>query len=104
MEVELMEFNWTGIWVAVFSYVIIGIFHPLVIKAHYHFTENIWPVFLVSGVLLLGGSLFVPVTASILFSITGAACLWSIRELKEQTERVEKGWSPKNPKHSHKSV
>ena len=28
----------------------------------------------------------------------GAGCLWSIRELKEQAKRVERGWFPKNPK------
>jgi len=94
-----MELNVKGILIAVFSYAIIGVFHPIVIKCQYYFTDRVWPFFLVAGLLFLAGSLFAGDTASILLSITGAACLWSIRELREQTERVEKGWFPKNPKH-----
>lgn len=91
--------NVTGILIALFSFVIIGVFHPIVIKCQYHFTDRIWPVFLVLGLLFLIVSLFVHDTVSILLSIVGASCLWSIRELREQTERVKKGWFPKNPKH-----
>lgn len=94
-----MGLNTMGILIALFSYAIIGVFHPIVIKCQYHFTDRVWPVFLVAGLLFLAASLFVGDTASILLSIAGAACLWSIRELKEQTERVEKGWFPENPKH-----
>ena len=32
------------------------------------------------------------------FHPLGVACIWSIRELKEQARRVERGWFPKNPK------
>ena len=35
---------------------------------------------------------------SIVLGLLGAGCLWSIRELKEQAHRVERGWFPKNPK------
>lgn len=94
-----MSFNWTGLLVAFFSYIIIGVFHPIVIQCQYHFTEKVWPVFLAAGLLLMGCSLFVQGTASIPLGIAGASCLWSIRELKEQTKRVEKGWFPRNPKH-----
>ena len=34
---------------------------------------------------------------SSLFSILSFTCFWSIVELKEQEERVAKGWFPKNP-------
>jgi len=94
-----MDINFTGILIALFSYVIIGIFHPIVIKCQYYFTDKIWPAFLAAGLLLLVASLFVQNTASVLLSIAGAGCLWSIHELREQTKRVEKGWFPKNPKH-----
>ena len=30
--------------------------------------------------------------------VVGCSCLWSILEIFEQKERVEKGWFPKNPK------
>ena len=70
-----MSLNITGILVAVFSYIIIGVFHPIVIKCQYYFTDKIWPAFLAAGLLLLIASLFVRDIASILLSITGAGCL-----------------------------
>ena len=33
----------------------------------------------------------------------GCSCLWSIKELFEQRERVRKGWFPENPKHKNDS-
>ncbi len=94
----VVALNLNGILIALFSYAIIGLFHPIVVKCQYYFTDRIWPIFLAVGLVLLILSLFVQNTASILLSIIGAACLWSIRELREQTERVNKGWFPENPK------
>ena len=34
---------------------------------------------------------------SMILGLAGVSCLWSIRELQEQVQRVEKGWFPKNP-------
>ena len=31
-------------------------------------------------------------------AVLGVTCLWSIKELFEQEERVKKGWFPANPK------
>jgi len=31
-------------------------------------------------------------------AVLGFSLLWSIKELSEQKDRVEKGWFPKNPK------
>ncbi len=94
-----MDLNITGILIAIVSYAVIGLFHPIVIRCQYHFTDRVWPGFLAAGLLFLSVSLFVRDMASIILSIVGAACLWSIHELREQTRRVEKGWFPKNPKH-----
>lgn len=92
-----MSIQFEGILVAFFSYVIIGIFHPVVIKCEYYFSSKIWPVFLVCGILLLAGALFTTGMLSIVLSLLGASFLWCIRELKEQEERVAKGWFPQNP-------
>ena len=64
-----MELNFEGIAVGAASLLVIGAFH---LFAH--------------GLL------------SILLGLVGVAFLWSIRELKEQARRVERGWFPKNPK------
>ncbi len=80
------------------AFLIIGIFHPIVIKAEYHFGFRIWPVFLVVGLGSIAGSLFLNNTIlSAVAGIFGFASLWSIQELHEQVERVEKGWFPENP-------
>ncbi len=80
------------------AFLIIGIFHPVVIKCEYYFGERVWPVFLVLGLLSGGASLLVEdgVLSGIL-GILSCVLLWCIRELKEQTRRVEQGWFPKNP-------
>ena len=80
-----MELNLEGIAVGGASLLVIGAFHPLVIWCEYHFSQKIWPLF-VQGLL------------SILLGLVGVAFLWSIRELKEQARRVERGWFPQNPK------
>ncbi|MFV0529083.1 MAG: DUF4491 family protein [Lachnospiraceae bacterium] len=87
-----------GVLIGVISFLIIGAFHPIVIKCEYYFTEKIWPVFLAVGVLSLLVSCFIrQLVVSSALAIFGCACLWSIIELKEQTKRVEKGWFPQNP-------
>lgn len=91
-----------GIIIAIATFLIIGIFHPIVIKSEYYFGVRCWPVFAVCGVLFLAVSLFVSsiLVASIL-GVIGCSCLWSILELFEQRERVRKGWFPKNPNARH---
>lgn len=95
--------NWTGVIIGVISFVIIGVFHPIVIKGEYHFSAKIWPVFLVAGIAFCALSVFVNnIIASASLAIVGFSCLWSIGELKEQEERVRKGWFPANPKRAKK--
>lgn len=96
-------FNFEGILTALFSLFIIGIFHPIVIKGEYYFSEKIWPVFLVAGLIFCLASIFTDGLLSVIFALIGSACLWSIKELKEQAKRVERGWFPKNEKREKKS-
>ena len=90
--------NFEGILMAVVCFFCIGLFHPIVIKAEYYWSARCWPVFLVVGLLFLAASLLVDHTlVSIGLGILGCSCLWSILELKEQEQRVAKGWFPRNP-------
>lgn len=93
-----MQFHFEGVAVGVLSLVMIGAFHPIVIKCEYYFSARIWPLFLLLGVGFLAAALFTQGLASIALGLLGVCCLWSIRELKEQAQRVEKGWFPRNPK------
>ncbi len=90
-----------GLIIGLLSFLIIGVFHPIVIRAEYHFGSRIWPVFLAAGLLLAALSTQVEdLLLSALLAMTGFASLWSIGELKEQEQRVRRGWFPANPRHS----
>ena len=94
--------NWAGVIIGAAAFIIIGAFHPVVIKGEYYFGYKIWPLFLIAG--LICGALSLLIEEDIISGILGIlACvlLWCIKELKEQTERVKKGWFPKNPKRNY---
>lgn len=87
-----------GIIIGLSAFIIIGIFHPIVIKGEYHIGKKIWPIFLIGGILSIIISLFVNnLILSALIGVLGFTLLWSIHEIIEQEKRVEKGWFPKNP-------
>ena len=91
--------NFTGLIIGIATFLCIGLFHPLVIKAEYHLGVGCWWVFLVLGLVCIAGSLLVASTIlSTLLGVTAFSSLWSILELFKQRKRVEKGWFPKNPK------
>lgn len=86
-----------GLIIGIGTFLIIGLLHPVVIKAEYYWSTKSWPWFLISGLLCASAALFVSNTiASSLLSVLGFSLLWSIKELFEQKQRVEKGWFPKN--------
>lgn len=93
-----MEVNFTGIIVAVATFLIIGLFHPIVIKAEYYWGVKCWWWFLFAGVISIVLSIFVAnFIASMILGVLGVTFLWSILEIFEQRERVNKGWFPRNP-------
>ena len=88
--------NFYGIIIGIISLLTIGIFHPIVIWAEYHFTKRIWPLFFVVGIAFLVVSILIfDIFWSCVFAVIAASCLWSIRELFQQEKRVQKGWFPK---------
>ena len=92
--------HFTGLVLAVGTFLIIGLFHPIVIKIEYHFGTRLWWVFLLAGIGAIVGAFFIEnVLAASLLGVTGFSCLWSILELFEQRQRVRKGWFPKGPGH-----
>jgi hypothetical protein len=92
----MIELHYSGIIVGICSFIIIGLFHPLVIKAEYYFGVKFWWVFLIMGLLGLAGSLFVAhQVLSTLLGVFAFASFWGIREMFEQRKRVRKGWYPK---------
>lgn len=100
----LATYNLTGMAIGVATFLIIGLFHPLVIKGEYHFGVGCWWVFLVMGLMSIVGSVMVhDIFFSTLLAVWGASSLWSIGELFHQRKRVERGWFPANPKRQRKA-
>lgn len=91
--------NFIGLIIAVATFFIIGLFHPIVIKGEYYFGVKCWWVFLVLGIGFISASLFISnQIISTILGVVGCSCLWSILEVFEQRQRVLKGWFPMNPK------
>lgn len=91
--------NFEGVFVGLMTFLIIGLFHPIVIKAEYYFSKKCWWVFLVAGIGFGAVSLFVEnLIWSTILGVFAFSCLWSIHEIIEQDKRVKKGWFPANPK------
>lgn len=91
--------HFDGLIIGAATFLIIGIFHPLVIKGEYYFGVRIWVAFLLLGVAGIAGSILVTnEIISILLGVFAFSALWGIGEVFEQRERVRKGWFPANPK------
>lgn len=91
--------NFTGIIIGISSFLCIGIFHPIVIKAEYYFSTRCWWLFLLVSLVCIAGSLLIDaMIPSTILGVVAFSSLWSIHELFKQRKRVEKGWFPKNPK------
>ena len=97
MEI-LTDYNLTGLAIGFGTFLAIGFFHPIVIKAEYHFGTRCWWVFLLAGIAFIALSVAIRnVLVSSLLGVTAFSCFWSILELFQQQERVHKGWFPRNP-------
>ncbi len=95
--------NFWGIIIGLSTFLIIGLFHPVVIKAEYYWGVRCWWIFLLLGLGSLAASVFVgEIVWSSLLGVLGFTSLWTILELFEQRERVKKGWFPENPKRKNK--
>lgn len=90
--------NFSGIIVGLATFLIIGLSHPIVIKAEYYFGVKSWWVFALVGVIFAALSLLANgFVLSTVFGVASFTSFWGIIELFEQKKRVEKGWFPANP-------
>lgn len=91
--------NFLGIAIGLCTFLIIGMFHPIVIKAHYYFGLGCRWCFALAGVLFAMASLCVAsLFWSIILGVIAFSSFWSVLEVTEQEKRVERGWFPANPK------
>ena len=99
MELDYLH----GLFIGVCTFLIIGLFHPLVIKAEYYWGTKSWWIFLIMGIVGCVASIMCTnITISALFGVFSFSSFWRIKEVFEQRKRVEKGWFPENPKRKNK--
>ena len=97
MEELFAGLNLGGLAVGLAAFLIIGLFHPLVIKGEYYFGVRCWWAFLIGGVAMCAVSVLTEGIVSTLAGVVAFSCFWSILEVFEQRKRDEKGWFPSNP-------
>ena len=84
--------NFSGIIIGLCTFLIIGVCHPLVIKAEYHLGKGCWWLFLLAGIGFAALSLFVEsMVWSTIAGVAAFSSFWSILELFEQEKRVKRG-------------
>lgn len=94
--------NFTGLIIGIATFLIIGLFHPIVIKAEYYLGTKCWWMFALAGIIFIVLSILIEnIILSTILGVFGFSSFWSILELFQQKKRVEKGWFPKNPKRNH---
>lgn len=102
LSTHSIHMNFTGIIIGLATFLSIGVFHPIVIKAEYYFGRRSWWAFLIVGLLALVASvLTADEHVSILLGVIGFSSLWGILEVFQQHQRVKKGWFPMNPRRAH---
>ena len=99
----LSEYHLAGLFIGICTFLIIGLFHPVVVKAEYYWGTKCWWIFLIHGIAGVNASLSIDnVILSSLLGVFAFSSFWTIKEVFEQEERVQKGWFPKNPKRKYK--
>ncbi len=91
--------SFEGIILGLSVFLIIGVFHPIVIKMEYYLGKRSWWMLLLAGIIFCILSVYATnQTVSAILGATAFSCFWSIHELFEQEKRVLKGWFPVNPR------
>lgn len=99
----LMAHHLLGLVIGIATFLIIGLFHPVVIKAEYYWGTGCWWIFLILGVAGIIWSLCTEnVLIAALSGVFAFSSFWTIKELFDQRKRVQKGWFPANPKRKPK--
>ncbi|HRX16474.1 MAG TPA: DUF4491 family protein [Spirochaetota bacterium] len=98
----MISLNLKGICIGLYTFFLIGILHPIVIKGEYYLGKRICILFFFCGLLFLIFSvLIIDLFFSCCLGITGFMLLWSIKETFDQEKRVIAGRFPKNPKRKY---
>ena len=85
----LNEYHLAGLFIGICTFLIIGLFHPVVVKAEYYWGTKCWWIFLILGIGGVIASLSIDnVILSSLLGVFAFSSFWTIKEVFEQEERV----------------
>ncbi|MDR0510078.1 MAG: DUF4491 family protein [Rikenellaceae bacterium] len=99
MDAFLSEYRLFGLALGLATFLIIGLFHPIVVKAEYYWGVKSWYCFLLFGFFFAALAVIIHSNfLSAIMGVTAFSSFWSILEVFHQKKRVEKGWFPENPK------
>ena len=94
----LNEYHLAGLFIGICTFLIIGLFHPVVVKAEYYWGTKCWWIFLILGIAGVVASLSIDnVILSSLLGVFAFSSFWTIKEVFEQEERVQKRMVPQEP-------
>ena len=81
MEI-ITEINAGGIIIGLCTFLIIGLFHPIVVKEEYYWGTKCWWIFLLLGILGIAGSVITDnILVSTLLGVFSFSSFWTIKEL-----------------------
>ncbi len=89
--------QFTGPLMGLLSFLVIGIFHPVVVKLEYAYGKKSWGLLFVPGVFFIILSLFVSTIWSIISGVVGFSMIWSTIEIFKQHNRVLNKQAKPNP-------
>ena len=85
----LTEYHLLGLVIGIATFLIIGLFHPVVVKAEYYWGTGCWWIFLVFGIGGIAWSLLTDnVLIAALAGVFAFSSFWTIKELLELHVRV----------------
>ncbi|MDH6312295.1 hypothetical protein M2137_001065 [Parabacteroides sp. PFB2-10] len=94
--------HFEGLIIGIATFLVIGLFHPVVVKAEYYWGTRCWWLFLAFGIAGVVAALFIEqVMWSAICGVFAFSSFWSIKEVFEQEERIRKGWFPRNPRRTY---
>lgn len=94
----LNEYHLSGLLIGICTFLIIGLFHPVVVKAEYYWGTKCWWIFLILGIAGVAASLSTDnILVSSLLGVFAFSSFWTIKEVFEQEERVKKVGSLRIP-------
>ena len=92
----LNEYHLSGLVIGICTFLIIGLFHPIVVKAEYYWGTKCWWIFLLLGIGGIIASLYTEnIMIASLLGVFAFSSFWTIKEIFEQEERVKKAGFPR---------